>query len=79
MIFDGDLSTYHPADALMFLSHLGLNGVLSIAQDDAIIALSIKDNAIWDAQSPRGDQKLLACLQFQGIIDEARYRHLRTY
>jgi len=76
MIFDGDLSKYHPADALMFLSHLGLNGVLSIAHDDAIITLSIKEGHLLDAQSSRGDQKILRCLWHQGLIDKARHRHV---
>ena len=26
MIFNGDLSKYHPADAIMFLSQLNMNG-----------------------------------------------------
>ena len=76
MIFDGDLSKYHPTDALMFLSHLSLNGVLSIAHDDTFIALSIKDGHLCDAQSHRGDQKMLQCLQFQKVIDKAQRRHI---
>jgi len=76
MIFDGDLSKYHPADALMFLSHLGLNGVLSIAHNDAIITLSMKEGYLLDAQSLRGDQKIMRCLRQQGLIDKARHRHV---
>jgi len=76
MIFDGDLSKYHPADALMFLSHLSLNGVLSIAHNDAIITLSIKEGYLLDAQSLRGDQKILRCLRCQGLLDKARHRHV---
>jgi HD-like signal output (HDOD) protein len=76
MNFDGDLSKYHPADALMFLSHLSVGGVLSIAHDTAIITVGIQDGFLIDAQSLQGDQKILRCLRFQGLIDKAQHRHV---
>ena len=51
MIFKGDLSKYHPADAMMFLSQAGSDGVLSIADQDCLIALTFKGGKILDAQS----------------------------
>lgn len=39
MIFQGDLSKYHPADALMFMSQFSLNGVLSVAAGQRVLGV----------------------------------------
>ena len=49
MIFNGDLSKYHPADAIMFLSQLNLNGIFSIVDDARVIALSFSNGFVIDA------------------------------
>jgi hypothetical protein len=69
MIFQGDLSKYHPADALMFLSPLSLNGVLSVALDDRVLTLSFKEGALIDAHSVVGDEKILRMLRGAKFID----------
>ena len=59
MIFNGDLSKYHPADAIMFLSQLNLNGVFSIAENQRLITLAFNNGFIIDAHSKKGDAKIL--------------------
>jgi HD-like signal output (HDOD) protein len=81
MIFQGDLSKYHPADALMFLSQLSLNGVLSVALDDRVLTLSFKEGALIDAHSLVGDEKILRMLRGAKFIDadaEQRIRRIRS-
>jgi HD-like signal output (HDOD) protein len=76
MIFQGDLSKYHPADALMFLANLNLNGLFSVSCADSILTLSFKNGMLIDAHSPRGDRKLLQFLRFRAIIDEHQERQI---
>lgn len=78
MFFNGDLSKYHPADALMFLSHLGLNGILSVDNNSYIISLTFKDGKLLDAQSPLGDDKMLRSLQYQKRIDMDCFHRVQT-
>jgi len=77
MIFKGELSKYHPADALMLLSQLGLNGVFSVSGDERMLSLSFKDGSLLDAQSALGDEKILRGLRFQKKIDGSQYDHIR--
>ena len=77
MIFKGDLSKYHPADAMMFLSQAGSDGVLSIADQDCLIALTFKGGKILDAQSGSGDSKLLRCLHHDGRLDDSQIRQIQ--
>ena len=77
MIFKGDLSKYHPADAMMFLSQVGLDGILSIADKDCIITLTFKAGRILDAQSARGDRKLLRCLQHEGRLNDSQLHQIQ--
>lgn len=77
MIFKGDLSRYHPADALMFLSHLNLNGILSIAENDRIITLTFKDGMLQNAHSLRGDRMMMRCLRFQELISAPQLRRIQ--
>ncbi|RJQ83553.1 MAG: HDOD domain-containing protein [Desulfobacteraceae bacterium] len=81
MIFQGDLSKYHPADALMFLSQLSLNGVLSVAHDQQILTLSFNAGHLLDAQSAAGDEKILQALLFHKVVtraQEAQIRQIRS-
>ncbi len=77
MIFEGDLSRYHPADALMFLSHLNLNGILSIAENDRIITLTFKDGMLQNAHSLQGDRMMMRCLRFQELISAPQSRRIQ--
>ena len=77
MIFKGDLSKYHPADAMMFLSQAGLDGVLSIADQDTLIALTFKAGRLTDAQSGKGDDKMLRCLRHQGCLNDSQIRQFQ--
>ena len=77
MIFNGDLSRYHPADAIMFLSQLNLDGVFSIVDDQRVIALSFKNGSIVDAHSRRGDAKILQALLFHLEASADQVRHIR--
>ncbi|WP_372680744.1 HDOD domain-containing protein, partial [Desulfosarcina sp.] len=81
MIFNGDLSKYHPADAIMFLSQLNLNGILSVAENQRLITLSFKNGFIIDAHSANGDAKILQSLIFNRRVtadDVKRIRQIRT-
>lgn len=77
MIFKGDLSKYHPADAMTFLSQVGLDGVLSVADRDYFITLAFKAGMLLDAQSTRGDRKLIRCLLHQGRLNDTRVRQIQ--
>jgi HD-like signal output (HDOD) protein len=77
MIFKGDLSKYHPADAMMFLSQAGLDGVLSVADQDCLIALTFKSGRLTDAQSGRGDGKMLRCLHHEGRLKDSQVRQVQ--
>lgn len=77
MIFKGDLSKYHPADAMTFLSQVGSDGVLSIAGQHGIIALTFKAGRLLDVQSASGDQKLLRFLRHDGRINDSQVRQIQ--
>jgi len=77
MIFDGDLSKYHPADAIMFLSQLNLNGVLSIAEDQRLITLGFDNGFIVDAYSLKGDAKVLQSLIYSGKVTADQVKRIR--
>lgn len=77
MIFQGDISTYHPSDALMFLAQLGLSGILSVASGKQILTLSFHTGRLLDAQSAAGDEKLLQILRFQKQIDQEQENKIR--
>jgi HD-like signal output (HDOD) protein len=77
MIFNGDLSKYHPADAIMFLSQLNLNGVFSVAEKQRLIALSFSSGFVIDAHSKQGDAKILQALIYQRRLTAEQVRHIR--
>jgi len=77
MIFDGDLSKYHPADAIMFLSQLNLDGVLSIAEDQRLITLGFDNGFIVDAHSVKGDAKVLQSLIYSGKVTADQVKRIR--
>ena len=76
MIFEGDLSRFHPEDIMMFLSHLGSSGVLSVAYDSQTLTVSLKDGKLVDANSHRGDDKILNLLLYRQIIDHNQFNHM---
>lgn len=76
MIFKGDLSRYHPADILMFLSHLNSNGILSIIHNDLAITVSFKNGKVADAYSARADEKVLRIFFFRKFINESQLKRL---
>lgn len=77
MIFKGDLSKYHPADAMTFLSHIGSDGILTVADGDCIITLAFKSGRLLDAQSSSGDEKLLRCLLHDNAITATQVRQIQ--
>lgn len=77
MYFNGEISKYHPADAMTFLSQVGSDGVLSIADQDCIITLTFKAGKLTDAQSAWGDQKILGFLRHGNRIDDLQIRKIR--
>jgi len=76
MIFKGDLRQFHPMDALMFLSHLGLNGMLSVTLGDKLLSLSFKDGFLVDAYSQIGDDKILRTIVFRKLISEDQLKRI---
>ncbi|MDA8141689.1 MAG: HDOD domain-containing protein [Desulfobacteraceae bacterium] len=77
MIFQGDVSKYHPSDALMFLSQLSLNGVLTIACGQQLVILTFKGGHLVDAHSKAGDEKLLQALRFHKAVTQAQEGQIR--
>ncbi|MEJ2040948.1 MAG: HDOD domain-containing protein, partial [Desulfosarcinaceae bacterium] len=77
MIFKGDLSKYHPADAMMFLSQAGVDGVLSVADRDCIIVLTFKGGRLMDAQSVAGDRKLMRFLRHDRSLNDQQVRQIQ--
>jgi len=77
MIFQGDVSKYHPADALMFLSQLSLSGVLSVACGPQMLTLAFNDGHLIDAQSAAGDEKILGALRSQRVMTDDQERQIR--
>jgi len=77
MIFKGDLSKYHPADAMMFISQVGVDGVLSVSDQECIISLTFKMGRLMDAQSAFGDRKLLRCLQHEGRLNDSQVHQIQ--
>ncbi len=77
MKFNGDLSKYHPADAIMFLSQLNLNGVLSVTEQERLITLSFDNGFIVDAHSARGDAKILQGLIFNRKVSADQVKRIR--
>ncbi|UCF82088.1 MAG: HDOD domain-containing protein, partial [Desulfobacteraceae bacterium] len=76
MIFKGDLRQFHPVDALMFVSHLGLNGMLSVRLEDKLLSLSFKDGFLVDAYSQIGDNKVLRTIIFRKLISEDQFKRV---
>jgi hypothetical protein len=77
MIFNGDLSKYHPADAIMFLSQLNLNGCSRSSENQRLIALSFSNGFIIDAHSKQGDAKILQALIYQRRLTADQVQHIR--
>lgn len=76
MIFKGDLRQFHPMDALMFLSHLDINGMLSVKLEDKLLSLSFKDGFLVDAYSQIGDDKILRTIIFRKLITEDQFKRV---
>ena len=76
MIFKGDLKQFHPMDALMFLSHLDLNGILSVKHEDKLLSLSFKNGFLVDAYSQLGDDKILRTIVFRKLITEEQFKRV---
>lgn len=62
---------------MMFLSQAGLDGVLSIADQDCVIALTFKAGRLTDAQSGKGDSKMLRCLHHEGRLNDSQIRQIQ--
>ena len=77
MIFNGDLSKYHPADAIMFLSQLNLNGVFSVVADRRPISLCFRNGVLIDAHSSRSDAKIMRTLIFHRRLGADQVQHIR--
>jgi hypothetical protein len=68
LIFKGEVSQYHPADILTFLSHLSSSGVLSIVHDDQALTVTLKDGRLVDAHSSGAEEKILQIFLFKKFI-----------
>ena len=77
MNFNGDLSKYHPADAIMFLSQLDLSGILSVAENGRMLTLSFHNGFIIDAHSAQGDTKILQQLTFNRSLTADQVKQIR--
>lgn len=62
---------------MMFLSQAGLDGVLSVADQDCLIALTFKAGRLTDAQSGKGDGKMLRCLHHGGRLNDSQIRQIQ--
>jgi len=69
-MFNGDISRFSPADLLLFLTHLGKEGVLTVRRGDEILSLSFKDGGLIAAHSELVEGKVLAQLRLRRIVGE---------
>ena len=76
MIFNGDLIKYHPADAIMFLSQLNLNGIFSVVENQRLITLSFNNGFIIDAHSAKADAKILQGLMFNRRVTNDQVKRI---
>jgi HD-like signal output (HDOD) protein len=75
-MFNGDLATFSPAELLMFLTHMGKEGVLAVTKGDESLSVSFKDGLLVDAQSDRADAKVLRALFFRGLITKGQLSYI---
>jgi len=68
LIFKGDLGKLPPANLLLFLAQLGKEGLLTGTNGDEILGISLKGGFLVDAQSDRGDEKILRALFYSKLI-----------
>ena len=61
---------------MMFLSHLESSGVLSVAHNNQTLTVSLTDGKLVDANSNRGDDKILTLLLYRKIIDYDQFNHM---
>ncbi len=61
-MLSGDLSNFPIADLLVFLGHMGKDGVLTVSGADDGVNVSFASGAVVDAYSEPGDRVLLAYL-----------------
>ncbi len=76
MLFRGDLAKLHPTSLLMFLTHLGKEGLLTVTNGKEVLSISLKGSTLVDAHSGRADEKLLQGLLLAGLIDGSQSRHI---
>jgi hypothetical protein len=75
-MFKGDIANFSPADLLLFLSHLGKEGVLTVSRGDETLSFSFKDGRLVDAHSDQADGKTLQALHYRQQIDDAQFEHI---
>lgn len=65
----------------MFLSQLGLNGVLSIVREQQVLTLTFKSGHLIDAQSAAGDEKVLQIMRMNSLVNstqDAQIKQIRS-
>ncbi|MFO7655304.1 MAG: HDOD domain-containing protein, partial [Candidatus Krumholzibacteriia bacterium] len=75
-MFKGDIAKFSPADLLLFLAHLGKEGVLTVTRDDETLSLAFRAGRLVDAQGEVADRKLLAMLRDRSGVSVDLHRSL---
>ncbi len=76
-MFTGDIAKFSPPDLLMFLAHLGNEGVLTVTNADQGLQVSFKKGLIVDAHSEAADERLLRTLLFEHRIETHQCEYIK--
>jgi HD-like signal output (HDOD) protein len=66
-MFKGDLVQFAPADLLLFLCHMGKEGVLTVRRDGEVLSLGFQRNLLVEAHGEAADRLILAELERAGV------------
>lgn len=75
-MFQGDISNFSPADLLVFLAHLGKEGVLTVRRPDESLCFGFRQGLLIDAHSGYIDRRILDILRHHDVVDEQALRQI---
>ena len=69
-MFQGDISNFSPADLLVFLAHLGKEGVLTVRRAEESLCFNFRKGSLIDAHSGHVDRRVLDILRHHDSVPE---------
>ncbi len=72
----GDLTRFSPGDLLTFLSHLNVEGVLTVNRGDQDLNIHFRSGGVAAASSDQADGKVLASLRDAGLVNAEQFAAL---